>query len=102
VLLKYRVPRREGLEKHVAPLQDLQRAIAYTRYHAKDWNIDPNKIGVIGFSAGAHLSAMASTAYKERTYPAVDSADNESLRPDFACSSIRHILMEQILRLPPN
>jgi len=83
VLLKYRVPRREGLEKHVAPLQDLQRAIAYTRYHAKDWNIDPNKIGVIGFSAGAHLSAMASTAYKERTYPAVDSADNESLRPDF-------------------
>lgn len=83
VLVKYRVPRREGLEKHQAPLQDLQRAIAYTRSHAGDWEIDPNRIGVMGFSAGAHLAAMASTAYDERTYPAVDAADNASLRPDF-------------------
>lgn len=83
VLVKYRVPRREGLEKHQAPLQDLQRAIAYTRSHAGEWEIDPNRIGVMGFSAGAHLAAMASTAYDERTYPAVDAADNASLRPDF-------------------
>lgn len=83
VLVKYRVPRREGLEKHQAPLQDLQRAIAYTRSHAGEWKIDPNRIGVMGFSAGAHLAAMASTAYDERTYPAVDAADNASLRPDF-------------------
>lgn len=49
VLVKYRVPRREGLEKHQAPLQDLQRAIAYTRSHAGEWKIDPNRIGVMGF-----------------------------------------------------
>lgn len=83
VLVKYRVPRREGLEKHAAPLQDLQRAIAYTRSHAGEWNIDPDRIGVMGFSAGAHLSAMASTAYGERAYPKIDDFDDVSLRPDF-------------------
>lgn len=83
VLVKYRVPRREGLEKHAAPLQDLQRAIAYTRAHAEKWGIDANRIGVMGFSAGAHLSAVASTRYGERTYPRVDAFDEVSLRPDF-------------------
>ena len=83
VLLKYRVPRREGLEKHAAPLQDLQRAIAYTRAHAEEWGIDANRIGIMGFSAGAHLSAVASTNYAERTYPKVDAFDEVSLRPDF-------------------
>lgn len=83
VLVKYRVPRREGLPKHAAPLQDLQRAIAYTRSHAAEWNINPGKIGVLGFSAGGHLAAMASTAYRERTYPRVDANDDASLRPDF-------------------
>ena len=83
VLVKYRVPRREGLEKHAAPFQDLQRAIAYTRSRADEWNIDPDRIGVMGFSAGAHLSAMASTAYRTRTYPAIDSFDEANLRPDF-------------------
>ncbi len=83
VLVKYRVPRREGLEKHQAPLQDLQRAIAYTRSHAGEWKIDPNRIGVMGFSAGAHLAAVASNSYNERTYPKVDNFDDVSLRPDF-------------------
>lgn len=83
VLVKYRVPRRDGLAKHQAPLQDLQRAIAYTRSHANEWHIDPHKIGVMGFSAGAHLSAMASTTHQTRTYPQVDAFDEASLRPDF-------------------
>src|SRR5690554_428485 len=83
VLVKYRVPRRAGLEKHEAPLQDVQRAIAYTRSHAEEWNLNPDKIGVLGFSAGAHLSAVASTNYSERTYPRIDSYDDVSLRPDF-------------------
>lgn len=83
VLLKYRVPRREGLEKHQAPLQDLQRTIAYTRSNAGEWKIDPYRIGVMGFSAGAHLAAMASNSYTERTYPQVDNFDDVSLRPDF-------------------
>ncbi|MCC8132333.1 MAG: alpha/beta hydrolase [Tannerellaceae bacterium] len=83
VLLKYRVPRREGREKHAAPLQDVQRAIGYVRAHAKDLGIDPGRIGVMGFSAGAHLSAMVSTNFSQRTYPAIDAADRVSCRPDF-------------------
>ena len=84
VLLKYRVPRRKDLPKHQAPLQDLQRAIAYTRTHATEWNIDQNKIGVIGFSAGAHFAAIASNSFTELTYSKVDGIDEVSIRPDFS------------------
>lgn len=84
VLLKYRVPRREGLEKHVAPLQDAQRAIGLIRHRTKEWNIDPTRVGVIGFSAGGHLCATLGGSFEARTYPAVDDADKESCRPDFA------------------
>lgn len=83
VLLKYRVPRQEGKEKHEAPLQDLQRAISYVRAKANFLNIDPNRVGVMGFSAGAHLSVMASTAYEKRTYPLVEKIDKYSCRPNF-------------------
>lgn len=83
VLLKYRVPRRAGRAKHEAPLQDLQRAIGYLRAHAAEMNINPRQIGVIGFSAGAHLSAMACNSFSRRTYPTVDAADSTSCRPDF-------------------
>lgn len=83
VLLKYRVPRREGLEKHTAPLQDVQRAIGYVRASAAGLNLDPERIGVMGFSAGGHLSAMASNTFSKRTYPDVDAADKVSCRPDF-------------------
>ena len=83
VLLKYRVPRREGRAKHEAPLQDAQRALSYVRYHADELGIDAHKIGVMGFSAGAHLSAMASTSFATRTYEAIDEVDAVSCRPDF-------------------
>ena len=83
VLLKYRVPRRTGLEKHTAPLQDVQRAISLVRSKAEELNLDPQLIGVMGFSAGAHLAAMASTSYDKRTYPEVDAADKVSCKPDF-------------------
>lgn len=83
ILLKYRVPRREGKEKHVAPLQDVQRAISYVRGNASTLNIDPARVGVMGFSAGAHLSAMASNCFDKRTYPEVDAADKAAMRPDF-------------------
>lgn len=83
VLLKYRVPRRTGLEKHTAPLQDVQRAISLVRSKAEELNLDPQRIGVMGFSAGAHLAAMASTSYDKRTYPDVDAADKVSCKPDF-------------------
>jgi acetyl esterase/lipase len=83
ILLKYRVPRRVGLEKHTAPLQDAQRAISYVRAHAKELGVNPERIGIMGFSAGAHLSAMASNAQENRTYPVIDENDNYSCQPDF-------------------
>jgi acetyl esterase/lipase len=83
VLLKYRVPKREGLTKHAAALQDVQRAIGYVRAHANEYGLDVNKIGVMGFSAGAHLAATVSNNNAERTYPAIDEADKVSCRPDF-------------------
>jgi acetyl esterase/lipase len=84
VLLKYRVPKRAGLEKHTAALQDAQRAMGIVRSRAKEWNIDSTRIGVLGFSAGGHLAAAVSNNYDERTYPKVDEADAVSCRPDFA------------------
>jgi len=78
-------PNRSGpYPKSSAALQDAQRAIGLLRRDAAKWNIDPKKIGVIGFSAGGHLVAAVSTNFKKRLYPAVDSADRESCRPDFA------------------
>ncbi|MGP1420692.1 MAG: alpha/beta hydrolase [Tannerella sp.] len=83
VLLKYRVPRREGRPKHEAPLQDLQRAISYVRANASELNVDANRIGVMGFSAGAHLAVMASTSFNKRTYLANNVIDKVSCRPNF-------------------
>ncbi|MDR0430848.1 MAG: alpha/beta hydrolase [Tannerellaceae bacterium] len=83
VLLKYRVPRRGGREKHEAPLQDVQRAIGYVRANADMLGVDKRRIGVMGFSAGAHLSATVSNNFENRTYPVVDDADKVSCRPDF-------------------
>jgi acetyl esterase/lipase len=83
VLLKYRVPRRDKDHPHVAPLQDAQRAIRLTRQNAKAWKIDAARIGILGFSAGGHLTVMAGTHWDESTYPRVDAADDLSCRPDF-------------------
>jgi acetyl esterase/lipase len=83
ILLKYRVPKREGLEKHAIALQDAQRAMGLVRMNAKSWGIDSQRIGVLGFSAGAHLSAALSCNYQERTYAKVDESDALSCRPDF-------------------
>jgi acetyl esterase/lipase len=65
-------------------LEDAQRTVGLVRSHAAKWHIDPRKIGVLGFSAGGHLAAAISTHFDKRLYPAVDAADKESCRPDFA------------------
>lgn len=101
ILLKYRVPRREGLEKHVAPLQDAQRAMSYVRMHADEYNINPNSIGVMGFSAGAHLSAMLSNTFNNRTYPAIDEVDKVSCRPDFCLLVYPAYLSGEKFKLAP-
>jgi acetyl esterase/lipase len=90
VLLKYRVtdvgpyPKSGPYPESPMALEDAQRAMGLVRSHAAEWHIDPHKIGVLGFSAGGHLVAAISTHYAKRLYPAVDAADKESCRPDFA------------------
>lgn len=92
VLLKYRVPDsgptwkdgRRYYPKVPTALQDAQRTLGLVRQHAAQWQVDPHKIGVIGFSAGGHLAAAASTRFDKRAYPTVDAADALSCRPDFA------------------
>jgi len=83
-VLKYRVPARDGLPRHLPALQDAQRAIRIIRSSAQDKHLDPTKIGIMGFSAGAHLSVMTSVNFMNSTYPAIDSKDTVSSRPDFA------------------
>jgi acetyl esterase/lipase len=87
ILLKYRVPLKKTYpysEPLPLALEDAQRTISLVRFHAAEWHIDPHKIGVIGFSAGGHMVAATSTHFAKRSYPAVDAADQESCRPDFA------------------
>jgi acetyl esterase/lipase len=84
VLVKYRVPNTGPYPKSAAALQDAQRAIGMVRAHAAQWRINPHKIGVLGFSAGAHLSVAVSNLFDHRLYEPVDAADQESCRPDFA------------------
>jgi acetyl esterase/lipase len=84
VLLKYRVPTRPGDDQHIAPLQDAQRALGLVRFHAKEWDLNPKRIGVLGFSAGGHLTAYLSTHFDKRAYQPVDDADEVSCRPDFS------------------
>ena len=86
VLLKYRVPvKRVGPYGESPPaLEDAQRTVGLVRFDAAELHINPHKIGVIGFSAGGHVVAALSTHFDKRSYPAVDAADKESCRPDFA------------------
>lgn len=94
VLLKYRVPYSgphwdEHCQCEVNPkapmaLEDAERTMGLLRFHAAEYHIDPHKIGVLGFSAGGHLSAAISTHFEKRLYRAVDAADQASCRPDFA------------------
>jgi acetyl esterase/lipase len=84
VLLKYRVPARKDRPKYEAALQDAQRALGIVRHNAGAWGIDPKRIGMLGFSAGGHLTAALSNNFEKRIYDPIDEADTESCRPDFA------------------
>lgn len=84
VLVKYRVPNSGPYPKSAAALQDAQRAMGLVREHAADWGIETKAVGVLGFSAGAHLAAALSTHFDKRLYDPVDAADLLDCRPDFA------------------
>lgn len=81
-VLKYRMPSDLTMkDKTIGPLQDAQEALRMVRRNAKKWKLDPNKIGIMGFSAGGHLASTLSTQFNEKVYVPVD---NTSARPDFS------------------
>src|SRR4029078_10190636 len=87
IILKYRVPRRPDEPKGEParpPLQDAQRAVSLVRSKASEWGIHPERIGIVGFSAGGHLAIATATSFDKRTYEPVDDIDKVSCRPDFA------------------
>lgn len=92
-VLKYRLPSDSIMKnKSIGPLQDAQEAIRMVRRNAKRWNIDPDKIGVMGFSAGGHLAASLCTLYNQKVY----DSDTTSARPDFS------ILIYPVISMEPN
>ena len=87
IILKYRCPRRPGDETGVpplGPLKDAQRAVSLVRSRAAEWGLDPKKIGMVGFSAGGHLSGATATNHETRAYEPVEDVDKVSCRLDFA------------------
>jgi acetyl esterase/lipase len=87
IILKYRVPRRpdepQG-EPARRPLADAQRAVSLVRSKAGEWGIHPERIGIVGFSAGGHLAIATATSFDKRTYEPIDDVDKISCRPDFS------------------
>jgi len=91
-VLKYRLPNDAIMKnKSIGPMQDGQEAIRIVRRHAKEWNINPQKIGILGFSAGGHLASTLSTHFNEKVY---ESKDAISARPDFSILIYPVISME--------
>ena len=79
IVLEYRLPKGNSF----VPLADAQRALRTTRARAREWNINPEKIGIIGFSAGGHLASTAGTHFSEGQPAAADPVERVSCRPDF-------------------
>ncbi len=111
IVVKYRVPNsgcswNAKTRLHDTPdipmaLQDAQRVISMVRYNAKKYNVDPNKIGVMGFSAGGNMAVLASTAFKKRAYEPIDEIDQVSSRPNFAIPVYPgHLTMEHKNKMP--
>jgi len=84
IVLKYRLPKsKSNIVKHKSPLLDAQRALRLTSFHAKEWNIKEDKIGIMGFSAGGHLASTAGTHFDSGNDKAADPIESFSSRPDF-------------------
>lgn len=81
-VLKYRLPAEWPEGGRIMARQDGQRALRLVRTHAADWQLDPARIGVIGFSAGGHLAASLGTGWQEKLYEPLDASDKASARPD--------------------
>ena len=84
LVLKYRVPDAGPYPEHSEDLADAQRAVRLARSRAAEWKLNPDHIGVLGFSAGGHLAAALSNQADEKAYPSEDAADQLSAKPNFA------------------
>ncbi len=85
IVVKYRLPKSASLmDPKEAPLLDAQRAIRMVRANSAAWNIDPDKVGIMGFSAGGHLASTLSTQYLHQVDRPLDAIDQLSARPDFS------------------
>lgn len=84
IVLKYRVPFRDPEKRWLAAVQDAQRAMSLVRSRAEEWDIDPGRVGILGFSAGGEVAGLVSIFGEERQYQPVDDADKSRIRPDFA------------------
>ena len=86
IVLKYRTPTGPHGDpgKWQGPVMDAQRALSLTRTHAEDWNIDPQRVGILGFSAGGNLAAHTAVENGNRLYEKIDAVDDASCAPDFA------------------
>ena len=84
-VLKYRVPRRDPDEPHLEALQDAQRAVRLMRAQAAEWGIDKGRVGVLGFSAGGHLTIMTGLQGDNASYASRDAIDEQSCKPNFLC-----------------
>lgn len=93
-VLKYRLP-VHGY-RHPVPLMDAQRALSLVRARAKEWNLDPDRIGIMGFSAGGHLASTLSTHFHRGLPGARDPIDRQSCRPDFAILIYPVITMKEL------
>jgi acetyl esterase/lipase len=97
IIVKYRLPNsKSNLVGHLSPLLDVKRAMRLVRHKAVEWNIQRNKIGIIGFSAGGHLAATLSTRFDEGDNSSPDPVEKESCRPDFSA-----LIYPVITMLPP-
>ncbi|WP_076420893.1 alpha/beta hydrolase [Colwellia sp. UCD-KL20] len=80
IVVKYRLPNSNSIKiKHLAPLMDAKRAMQLTRFNAKQWNINPNNIGIMGFSAGGHLTSTLGTQFDQLTITNNQTSDDLSL-----------------------
>ena len=80
-VLKYRIPNDSSMiDRKIGPLQDAQRAIQLVRMRANEWNVDPNKVGIMGFSAGGHVASTEATHFNKAL---IENKNNTNLRPDF-------------------
>ncbi|HZO88804.1 MAG TPA: alpha/beta hydrolase [Chthonomonadaceae bacterium] len=98
IVLKYRVPRRPGQPEKLpapGPLLDAQRALSLVRSKAREWGIDPHRIGMVGFSAGGHLALTTATHFDKRAYEPIDEVDTVSCRPDFVVAVYSGYLVDE-------